>query len=315
MTSCTNSLTFCAKPLKTKNSSSKLATIPNVRHSLLFHRPALGAERTSEGYRLEWTGTKVMGVLNVTPDSFSDGGRFETLEAAVSHAQALLAAGAFILDIGGESTRPGAEPVTRDEEIDRVLPLIRRLAGSTDTLLSIDTTKPEVAAAALEAGARLVNDVSGLKNPELRAVCRDFGAPAILMHMRGEPRTMQENSHYEDMVSEVAQFLKNQADLALEEGVPSVVIDPGFGFGKTLAHNLELVRCFKRFTELGHPAMLGASRKASIGKLTGVRNAALRVPGSLALHLYAALQGAALVRAHDVAEHVQALKVWEALYG
>jgi dihydropteroate synthase len=284
-----------------------------VAHRLLFGRPVPGALATSEGYRLAWEGARVMGILNVTPDSFSDGGRFFAQEAAVAQGERLLAEGAFILDLGGESTRPGAEPVPAETELDRVLPVLRRLAH-LPVLLSVDTRKPEVAAAALSAGAHLVNDVTALADPEMAAVCRDFGAPAVLMHMQGEPQTMQEAPCYQNVVAEVATFLRERAASVLASGVPSVVVDPGFGFGKSLEHNLELVRHFGAFAALGHPAMLGASRKASIGKLADAPDPEARVPGSTALHLAAAQQGAALVRVHDVAAHVQALRVWEAVW-
>ena len=289
--------------------------MPRVKHSLTFHRPVPGAVRQAEGYRLAWTGTKVMGILNVTPDSFSDGGQFASLEAAVKQAYELLEAGAFILDIGGESTRPGAEPVPAEVELSRVLPVLELLAKTTDALISVDTSKAEVAAAALSRGAHLVNDVTGLRDKALREVCAHFGAPAVLMHMQGEPRSMQVEPQYpdDDVVGAVETFLRQQAGVALGEGVPSLLLDPGFGFGKTLAHNLSLVRNFRRFTGMGHPAMLGASRKATIGQLAGVAEPTGRDPGSVALHLHAAQQGAAVVRVHNVAAHVQALNVWEAL--
>lgn len=288
--------------------------MPSVKHSLLFGRPVPGAVRTPEGYLLSWRGTKVMGILNLTPDSFSDGGQFASLQAAAERALELLEAGAWILDLGGESTRPGASAVETVEELDRVLPLLE-LLKSSGALISVDTRKPEVAAAALQRGAHLVNDVGGLRDQAMREVCATYGAPAVIMHMQGEPGTMQDDPRYQDVVAEVSAYLRRQAERALAEGVPSVVLDPGFGFGKTAAHNLALVRHFARFAELGHPAMLGASRKGTIGQLAEVASPAQRDPGSVALHLYAAAQGAALVRAHNVAAHVQALRVWEALDG
>ncbi len=286
-----------------------------MTHELLFHRAVPGAERGPKGYRLRWSGAKLVGVLNVTPDSFSDGGAYLHPDAAAAQARALLAAGAFILDVGGESTRPGAESVAVETELDRVLPVVKLLAATTRALLSVDTSKPEVARAALRAGAHLVNDVTGLQNPALRDVCAEHGAPAVIMYMQGEPRTMQRAPVYENVVTEVEAFLSAQAERALAQGVPSVVLDPGFGFGKTVAHNLALVRHLDRLVALDHPVLLGASRKKTIHTLADVPAAADRDPGSLALHLYAAARGAALLRVHNVAAHAQALTVWEAVGG
>ena len=255
-----------------------------------------------------------MGILNVTPDSFSDGGDFAATEAAIKQAWSLLEDGAFILDIGGESSRPGAEPVTLEEELNRVLPVIRLLAESS-AVISVDTTKPEVADAALEAGAHLVNDITGLTNIDMLEVCRHHGAHEIIMHMQGEPRTMQLEPSYEDVVAEVTTFLTGQAERALEGGVPDVLLDPGFGFGKSLEHNLAIVRHLDLLSATGHPVVLGASRKASIHKLAHAPEPKGRDPGSVALHLYGAQKGAAIVRAHNVRAHVQALRVWEALDG
>ena len=284
-----------------------------MTHTLLFHKPVPSVKRTSEGYRLNWSGTGLMGILNVTPDSFSDGGKYLQTETALRHAHKLLADGALILDIGGESTRPGAESVSAKVELDRILPVVKALVETTDTLLSVDTSKPEVAHAALSAGAHLVNDVSSLRNPEMRAVCADWGVPAVIMHMQGEPRTMQHEPVYEDVVAEVTTFLMGQAEKALAHGLPSVILDPGFGFGKTVAHNLALVRHLDKLVATGYPVLLGASRKKTIDKLATVPNPADRDPGSLALHLWSALQGAALLRVHNVAAHAQALKVWKAV--
>nr|WP_216329800.1 dihydropteroate synthase [Deinococcus aestuarii] len=253
-----------------------------------------------------------MGVLNVTPDSFSDGGRHTTLEAALRQARSMRDAGALMIDVGGESTRPGADPVSVDEEVGRVLPVIRALSGE-GVLLSVDTMKPEVAAAALAAGAHLVNDVTGLRDPAMRRVCADSGAPACVMHMRGEPRTMQRAPHYDDVVVEVHAFLRERSREVLAAGVPSVLLDPGLGFGKTPAHNLALLRALPEFTAGPHPVLVGVSRKRLIDTLAGVPEAAERDPGTLALHLHAARHGAALVRAHAVGAHVQALRVQSAL--
>ncbi|AWN24590.1 dihydropteroate synthase [Deinococcus irradiatisoli] len=253
-----------------------------------------------------------MGIVNVTPDSFSDGGRGP--EAALMHARQLLADGALILDIGGESTRPGAEAVDVDTELGRVLPVIRGLAGSP-ALISIDTMKPEVARAALDAGAHLVNDVSGLRDPQMLSMCAERGAPACIMHMQGEPRTMQLAPHYGDVMGEVFGFLAAQAGRALSAGVPGVLLDPGIGFGKTPDHNLALLRALPELSALPWPVLVGASRKKFLGALSGNPQgpADSRDAASLALHLHAARCGAALVRVHDVRSHVQGLRVQAAL--
>ncbi|MFN4252801.1 dihydropteroate synthase [Deinococcus sp.] len=283
-----------------------------MTHRLTFGRPAPGAERTPRGWEWRWTGAAVMGILNVTPDSFSDGGRHVALQDALAAAQAMRGAGVTILDIGGESTRPGAAPVPAHEELDRVLPVIRALSGA-DVLLSVDTMKAEVAAGALRAGAHLINDVTGLRDPEMRRVCADAGAPACVMHMQGDPQTMQDAPHYADVVAEVHGYLRAQAREALSAGVPDVLLDPGIGFGKTLEHNLALLRALPDLTAGPHPVLVGASRKRLIDLIAQVPLAADRDPGTLALHLHAARCGAAVVRAHAAAAHVQALRVQAAL--
>ena len=255
-----------------------------------------------------------MGILNVTPDSFSDGGRHASLEAALRQARAMLDAGALILDIGGESTRPGAQPVSAGQELDRVLPVLRELSG-WNVPLSIDTLKPEVAAAALEAGAHLVNDVSGLRDPGMVRVCAGAGAAACIMHMQGEPRSMQASPEYQGVVAEVFGYLRSQGHMALQAGVPGVLLDPGIGFGKTLEHNLELLRALDELTSGPDPVLVGASRKKFIGTLGGAEQAADRDSGSVAVHLHAARHGAAMIRVHDVAGHIQALRVQTALEG
>lgn len=283
-----------------------------AEHSLLFKRPVPGAEKTASGYALRWRGVALMGILNVTPDSFSDGGRHLSVEAALTQAAALVKGGATVLDIGGESTRPGAEPVAAETELDRILPVLRGLHG-TEIVVSVDTYKPEVAAAALRAGAHLVNDVSGLRNPEMVQVCAEAGAPAVVMHMQGEPRTMQRAPHYDDVQREVLAELQRAAAGALAAGVPSVMLDLGIGFGKTLEHNIALLRGLSELVALGYPVLLGASRKGLIRELAGESAADERDPGSVALHLWGAQQGVAMVRVHNVAAHAQALKVWAAL--
>lgn len=254
-----------------------------------------------------------MGIVNVTPDSFSDGGRYAGAAEAVAEARRQAAAGARIVDVGGESTRPGAEPVPVDDELRRVVPVIEALAGDEDLVVSVDTRRPEVARAALAAGAHLVNDVNGLRDREMRAVCAEVGVPAVAVHMRGTPRTMQDAPRYRDVVAEVEAFLNERAQEAEAAGVPSVAIDPGWGFGKRDEDNLALLRAIPRFAASGLPVLIGASRKGSIGRWGGESEPSRRDPGSYVVHLAAALAGAALLRVHDVDGHRQALAVQEAL--
>jgi dihydropteroate synthase len=260
---------------------------------------------------------KVMGIVNVTPDSFSDGGLFLDPEAAIAHGRELVEAGADVLDVGGESTRPGAEPVGTEEELRRVLPVVEGLADLAP--VSIDTSKAEVAAAAIGAGATLVNDVTAFRaDPEMAAVCAGAGkgVEVILMHMLGSPRTMQQDPRYDDVVSEVLTFLLERAEAAEEAGVERerIWIDPGIGFGKTLEHNLALLRETARFAETGLPVLIGASRKAFIGKIDG-SDEAHRVGGTIAACLTAMEGGAAMVRVHDVAQVAQAIRVRAAIEG
>ncbi len=254
-----------------------------------------------------------MGIVNVTPDSFSDGGCHATTETAVEHALRLIEDGADILDIGGESTRPGALPATLDEELRRVIPVVEALRGK-DIPLSVDTCKPEVMRAALAAGADMINDVNALRAPGAMEVLAGSRAAICFMHMRGEPRTMQEAPHYHDVVSEVRDFLKERLDAALTLGVAPerLVIDPGFGFGKTLQHNLELLRRLDAFQELGAPILAGLSRKSMLGKITGLEVGERLIP-SVAAALIAAQKGAKILRVHDVRETRQALQVLVAI--
>ncbi|MFT4255713.1 MAG: dihydropteroate synthase [Pseudoxanthomonas sp.] len=258
---------------------------------------------------------RVMGIVNVTPDSFSDGGAHATLEAAVAHGLKLAGEGADLLDVGGESTRPGAQEVPLDEELRRVVPVIERLAKETALPISVDTCKPEVMRAAVAAGAGMVNDICGLRQPGALEVVAELGVPVVIMHMLGEPRTMQDAPDYDDVVGEVHRFLAERIFAAEMSGIAkkNIVVDPGFGFGKTTAHNLALLAQLRRFTELGVPVLAGLSRKRSIGELTGRDAPAQRVAGSVAAHLIAAQNGAAILRTHDVAATVDALKVWNAV--
>ena len=258
---------------------------------------------------------QVMGIVNVTPDSFSDGGAHDTADAAVAHALRLVEEGADALDIGGESTRPGAAEVEVEEELRRVVPVIERLAAQVAVPISIDTSKPEVMRAAVQAGAGMINDVCGLRREGALDAAAALGVPVVLMHMQGEPRSMQAAPQYDDVVGEVHRFLAERIFAAEMAGIPKqrIVVDPGFGFGKDTAHNLQLLAQFERFAELGVPVLAGLSRKRSIGELTGRDVPADRVAGSVAAHLIAAQRGAAIVRVHDVAATIDALKVWNAV--
>jgi dihydropteroate synthase len=254
---------------------------------------------------------EIMGVVNVTPDSFSDGGEWFDRDAAVTHGLQLAADGAAILDIGGESTRPGALPVPEDEELRRTEPVVRALARSGATV-SIDTTKLRVAEAALDAGARYVNDVTAFRAaPELAGLVADRGARCCLMHMLGDPRTMQEDPRYGDVVDDVKAFLLQRAEFAVREGVPEdrIDLDPGIGFGKTLRHNLELLARTDEIVALGFRVVIGVSRKSFIGKLTTAPDPRDRVPGTIAANVLAYERGARVFRVHDVAEARQALQV------
>ena len=258
----------------------------------------------------------VMGVVNVTPDSFSDGGRLASLGAALAHALTLDADGADILDIGGESTRPGAEPVSAAEEIARTLPLLTALRPRTTRRLSIDTCKPEVAEAAVRVGADIWNDVSALGAPGAPELAARLGCEVVLMHMQGEPRTLQTSPHYDDVLAEVCAFLEARAGIALAAGVARerIWLDPGIGFGKTLEHNLALLAGLPALVGLGFPVLLGASRKRFIAAVgAGGQLASDRLGGSLAAALAGARAGVAAVRVHDVAETVQALEVQAAI--
>ncbi|MGB0119756.1 MAG: dihydropteroate synthase [Solirubrobacterales bacterium] len=258
---------------------------------------------------------KVMGIVNVTPDSFSDGGLYLDAEKAVSHGLSLVEDGADVLDIGGESTRPGAAEVTAEEEINRVIPVIRGLAGAAP--ISIDTTKASVAREAIAAGATTVNDVSGLRaDPEMATVCAETGVDVVVMHMIGSPRTMQNDPRYDNVVSEVKEFLLTQVELAIASGIERerIWIDPGIGFGKTVDHNLALLKATREFAETGLPVLLGPSRKTFIGKIDGSKESH-RLGGTIAACLESRRGGAKMVRVHDVAPVAQALRIADAIDG
>ena len=259
---------------------------------------------------LDLDGPVVMGVLNVTPDSFSDGGRFFDLPAALAQAERLAEEGAAIIDVGGESTRPGAAPVTVEEEMRRVVPVVERLAGSLVVPVSVDTRTPAVMREVLAAGASMINDVTALRTPGALEAVAASGAAVCLMHMQGEPQTMQNEPHYANVLGEVHEFLRERVAACVAAGIARtrLVIDPGFGFGKTLEHNLELLRDLPTLAAEGLPVLAGLSRKRMIGALTG-RGEGDRLAGSVALAVMAALNGASIVRAHDVRETVDALRI------
>lgn len=254
-----------------------------------------------------------MGVINVTPDSFSDGGRFLRVENAVEHGLSLVEEGADLLDVGGESTRPGADPVGVEEELGRVAPVVRELARRVEIPISIDTYKPEVAAACLALGASLVNDITGLEDPDMVRVAQEHDAGVVVMHMRGRPKTMQRDVAYTDVVREVCAFLAERAGRALGAGLDPVIVDPGIGFGKTAAHNFELLRRLPELCELGFPVLVGPSRKSFLGSLSGALPPSERLEGTLAAVSVAVMQGARIVRVHDVRAARRAVDVVDAI--
>lgn len=257
----------------------------------------------------------VMGIINVTPDSFSDGGRFIDPDEALAQARRLVDEGADILDVGGESTRPGAEPVDVAEELERVMPVIERIVADIDVPVSIDTTKADVMRAAVNAGAAMINDVTGLRLPGTLEAAAELNVSVCLMHMQGEPRTMQKNPHYDDVVEDIKGFFERRIAACVSAGIAGdrIVLDPGFGFGKTLEHNLVLLARLGELDRLGYPLLVGISRKSMLGAVTGRERAEERVSASVAAALIAADRGAAIVRVHDVAATVDALKVREAV--
>jgi len=258
--------------------------------------------------------THVMGVLNVTPDSFSDGGLFLDPEAAVRRGIELAAEGADVIDVGGESTRPGSDPVPAEVEMDRVVPVIKRLAAEVDVPLSIDTRKPEVARAGLDAGAAIVNDISGGRDARMLEVVADTGAGLVLMHMLGDPKTMQAEPRYDDVVAEVKAYLGQRVEAAVQAGIDRdrLCVDPGIGFGKKLEHNLELLRNVDAFAELGRPVLVGPSRKSFLGKLLGAE-VDDRLEGTAAAVAWLAARGAHILRVHDVREMVRVVRVVDAI--
>jgi dihydropteroate synthase len=258
---------------------------------------------------------RVVGIINVTPDSFSDGGQFADLESAVAHGVRLAEEGADMLDVGGESTRPGAADVSVEDELQRVIPVIEQLVARTSLPIAVDTSKPEVMRAAVAVGAGMVNDIYGLRREGALDAVAELRVPVCLMHMQGEPRSMQDAPHYDDVVGEVHRFLTDRLFACELAGIDrrKVMVDPGFGFGKDLEHNLALLRKLERFSDLGSGVYVGLSRKSMIGTLTGHADPADRAAGSVAAALIAVQRGARMVRVHDVAATVDALKVWHAV--
>lgn len=266
------------------------------------------------GKILDLGSPRVMGILNVTPDSFSDGGRFLQRDAAIAQAVQMEQDGAAIIDVGGESTRPGASPVSVQDELDRVIPVIEVLRERLEIPVSVDTSKPEVMAAAVQAGAGMINDVNALRNPGALEQAVELNVPVCLMHMQGQPDTMQQAPEYENVLDEVSVFLAERIAACRKQGIPKqyILVDPGFGFGKTLAHNLELLRRLQDLQKLDCPLLVGLSRKSMLGTLTG-REPEQRAAASVAAALLAVERGASIVRVHDVAETVDALKILEAV--
>ncbi len=263
-------------------------------------------------YTLKLDRTLIMGVLNVTPDSFSDGGLYLDPLKAVAHAEKMVQEGADIIDIGGESSRPGSEPISEKEELQRIQPIVEKLLEEIRVPISIDTYKPRVAKACLEMGVHMLNDINGLRNEQMIAVAKEYGVPAVIMHMQGKPKNMQANPTYLNVVEEVKTFLSQQIKKAKEAGVKEVIIDPGIGFGKTTEHNLQLLKHLHEFKELDCPILVGVSRKSFIGNITGLP-VNERLPGSISAMTIAIMNGANIVRVHDVFECKKAAQIADAI--
>ncbi|MGD9109531.1 MAG: dihydropteroate synthase [Phycisphaerales bacterium] len=265
-----------------------------------------------QGGRLDFSrGCLVMGILNVTPDSFSDGGQFFDNEKAIAHGIEMADEGAAIIDVGAESTRPGSESVSTDEQIKRAIPMIEKLASKIDIPISIDTYNYEVAKAAMKAGASIINDITALADDNMAKLAAENDTPVVLMHIQGTPATMQKEPHYDDVVEEVLQFLLERARKAEQFGVDSsrIFIDPGIGFGKTLEHNVSLLKNIEKFTASGYRILVGTSRKSFIGKITGRENPAERVFGTAATVAHCVIEGVSIVRVHDVVQMVDVVKI------
>ena len=256
--------------------------------------------------------TMILGILNVTPDSFSDGNLFLDPAKAINHAKKMVEDGADIIDIGGESTKPGSEAVSEEEELRRVLPVLELLLKEIAIPISIDTTKPKVAEACLQLGASLVNDVTGLRNEEMVKVVARYAAPVVIMHMKGTSKDMQKNPAYEDVIGEIQEFFKERIRAATVAGIRDIILDPGIGFGKTTEHNVEILKRLKEFEKFGHPLLVGTSRKSFIGNITGLP-VQERLEGTLASTVIAVMNGASFVRVHDVKECKRALQIADAI--
>jgi len=270
---------------------------------------------TVKGKVLDLSTPKVMGILNVTPDSFSDGGEYNNLQAAMDRIGEMADQGAAIIDVGGESTRPGSDPVTQEQEAQRVLPVLEAaLPRFPDLLFSVDTTKFEVARPALELGAHIINDVSGLqKEPRFTELCAKFDAAYVLMHTQGDPKTMQVNPQYEDAVNDILLYLQKKIKVLENAGVKGIVVDPGIGFGKKLEHNLQIISKLHKFTKFGYPVMMGASRKSMLGEILKDRPADGRLAGTIAVHYHSLINGARIIRVHDVQEAWDSIQVFDAI--
>lgn len=264
---------------------------------------------------LDLSNPVIMGILNATPDSFSDGGAFNDVENALGRIGLMISQGAGIIDIGGESTRPGSDPVTEEEELDRIMPILEKaIPKFPETLFSVDTTKFKVADEALKLGTHFINDISGLKKePRFAGLCAKYNAAYILMHSQGNPKNMQQDPTYQEVITDIYRFFEEQLSKAKESGAGNIIIDPGIGFGKTLDHNLKILANLAEFTKLGHPVMIGASRKSMIGRLLGDRPVDDRVTGTVAIHYHAMIQGANIIRVHDVKEASDSVKVFKAI--
>lgn len=265
--------------------------------------------------QLDLSQPRVMGILNVTPDSFSDGGRFTQADAALQQARQMVEEGANIIDVGGESTRPGAQPVDEQQELDRVIPVVERIARELDVIISIDTSKAGVMREAIQAGAHMVNDVVALREENALTTAAQLQVPVCLMHMQGEPRTMQSNPVYQDVVTDIRDFLQQRAQACLAAGIAhdQLILDPGFGFGKTLQHNLTLFNQLPQFVQLGYPVLVGVSRKSMLGSILNLP-VEQRLYGGLGLAALAVWLGASIIRAHDVGPTVQAIQTVQAVH-
>lgn len=266
------------------------------------------------GRVLDMSGCHVMGILNVTPDSFSDGGRFNTVEVAVARAREMVADGAAFIDVGGESTRPGATPVSVEEELARVCPVVEAIARDLDIVVSVDTSSPQVMAEVVKLGAGMINDVRALQRDGAPEVAASAGVPVCVMHIQGEPDTMQDDPRYRNVRREVSSFLTERMRVIEKAGVrpDNIILDPGFGFGKSPQHNLQLLASLEQLQLLGHPILVGMSRKSMLGHITG-RDVSERLPASLAAATISAMKGASIIRVHDVRETVDAVKVVTAM--